>query len=98
MEDPVVFCPYGLHEDLKAKFGFLSREERPLYQLLILLPFVESESDLDTNLNEIRKVKFNQLDNLGEYLRHIGTDRHLWSRSHRKPFVEKFQCLDLSLH
>lgn len=31
VEDPVVFCPYTLHEDLKARFAFLQREEKSLY-------------------------------------------------------------------
>lgn len=59
VEDPVVFCPYSLHEDLKARFSFLQREERPLYQILIALPLVLSEIDLEMNLKELSKVKFN---------------------------------------
>ena len=90
VEDPVIFCPYSLHEDLKSKFSFLQREERTLYQILVLLPFVASESDLETSLLEIGKVKFNQLDNLREYLRHLNQDKHLWARSLRRPYNETF--------
>ena len=53
VEDPVIFCPYALHEDLKARFSFLQREERTLYQLLIALPFVMNETSLETHLKEL---------------------------------------------
>ena len=53
---------------------------------------------METDLRELAKVKFNQLDNLKEYLRILNTDKHLWARSLRKPFHESFQTLDVSLH
>ncbi len=62
-----VFCPYGLHEELKLKFQFLQRDDKLLYNLLIGLPFAKT-SDVEDHLKELARVKFNQLDNLREYL------------------------------
>jgi len=53
VDDPLVFCPYSLHEELKARFQFLQREERTLYQIVIALPFLVSESDLEAHLKDL---------------------------------------------
>ena len=50
------------------------------------------------NLRELSKVKFNQLDNLREYLRLLNIDKHLWARGLRVPYNETFQTLDISMH
>ena len=96
--DPVIFCPYSLHEDLKDRFQFLQREEKAIYQIMVALPFVQSIEELEANLSDLGKVRFNQLENLREFLRLLNADKHLWARTYRTPFVEKFSILDVSLH
>ena len=61
------------------------------------LPFVSDVHHLDAHLRELSKVKFNQLDNLRDYLRLLNADKHLWTRSLRLPYINSFQLLDVSL-
>ena len=65
---------------------------------MVALPFVQSIEELEANLSDLGKVRFNQLENLREFLRLLNADKHLWARTYRKNFVEKFSILDVSLH
>ena len=83
----------------KEQFFLREHLERLYRGLKILqIPIEQSIEELEANLSDLGKVRFNQLENLREFLRLLNTDKHLWARTYRTPFVEKFSILDVSLH
>jgi hypothetical protein len=87
----ISFCPYSLHEELKDKFSFIRQDDQVLYRLLIGLPFIQDSGDLELHLKDLAKVRFNNIENLREYLKGLLVDKHMWSRASSQGF-------DVSVH
>jgi hypothetical protein len=68
-----------------------------LYNLLIGLPFAKI-SDVEDHLKELARVKFNQLDNLREYLQELNRDKLLWHRPSVWLTRKLNSIIDISLH